>query len=154
MKNFLNFSFTRNKLKNAYQKQIWLWFISANSLVISCICKTKSQFIIVYWWIVYHCEYTHRHCVFRLLDLDLTSPLEQLPNQCAWQCLKWVTGKTIEWSLWPVEFQSHGAILQNKIQPSTFEYLIGFTKCFMNQAALPLAARRALWWILQNGRFP
>lgn len=43
-------------------------------------------------------------------------------------------------------------VLNNKIQPSTFEDLIGFLKQLMNQAASHLATRRATKWKSRLGK--
>lgn len=49
--------------------------------------------------------------------------------------------------------QGQGPLLENKIQPSKFEDLIGFMKCFMYLVDGSLAGRGELPGIVQNGGF-
>lgn len=58
MKNFKNFSFIRNNLKSAYQKK---YDYESFLLTLGDLLYLQEKVIV------------YQHCVFRLLDLDLTS---------------------------------------------------------------------------------
>ena len=57
------------------------------------------------------------------------------------------------WCLILEVFNQYSGVLKNKIQPSKFEDLIGFIQQFMSRAASHLERRKALWEVVQNGRF-